>query len=433
MAAYLLISKSMKFLINKIFYFKKYKRERKRLILKLLTIIFLEIFFILASLILLPFFLFLKKIIDIRFYEITSNRIGHLLLNTELYLCKKQKNYNKKYSFDIFYFSEKISNKYISKHVKKNLKVLPRFFFSRFHKILELLKIDNIQVREINESYDKDNLLFEYKPFIQILDYEVENGWYQLEKNFQTPRELFENKIAFFSIRDSAYLDHEFPENKWNYHNYRDVDSDNFLLAAETLANKGYKVFRLGRKVAKPFKSKNSNVIDYANSNFKSDFLDLFIGKVSKFGVSTGTGIENVATAFRKPLCIIHVPFEKSYFHCGNLIMTRNHYSKSLKRNLTISEIFENGSKMKFKYSSELYENQGINLQENTKEEINDFVIERLNSLEQKNIDFFNTEHQREFWKVFNHNLNKYNIRYYNKINGYFSNIFLEKNEWFIK
>ena len=104
------------------------------------------------------------------------------------------------------------------------------------------------------------------------------------------------------------------------------MNSDNFLLAAETLANKGYKIFRLGKKVKKSFTSKNSNIIDYANSEFRSDFLDLFIGKVCKFGVSTGTGIENVATVFRKPLCIIHVPFELSYFHCGKL----NNDKKSL-------------------------------------------------------------------------------------------------------
>ena len=82
-----------------------------------------------------------------------------------------------------------------------------------------------------------------------------------------------------------------------------EMNSDNFLLAAETLANKGYKIFRLGRRL-KNHLHQNSNIIDYANSEFRSDFLDLFIGKVCKFGVSTGTGIENVATVFRKPLCI---------------------------------------------------------------------------------------------------------------------------------
>ena len=59
---------------------------------------------------------------------------------------------------------------------------------------------------------------------------------------------------------------------------------------------------------------------------------------------------------------------------------------------------------MNFRYSNDEYSDQRIILQENTREEINDFVVERLNSLEAKNDDFFNTEHQREFWKVFNHN-----------------------------
>ena len=68
--------------------------------------------------------------------------------------------------------------------------------------------------------------------------------------------------------------------------------------------------------------------------------------------------------------------------------MTRNHYSKLLGRNLTISEIFESGSKMNFRYSNDRYSDQGIILQENTREEINDFVVERLNSLRQKMMIF---------------------------------------------
>ena len=33
-----------------------------------------------------------KKIINIRICEVQTQRIGHLLLNSELYLCKRQQN-----------------------------------------------------------------------------------------------------------------------------------------------------------------------------------------------------------------------------------------------------------------------------------------------------------------------------------------------------
>ena len=78
----------MKYIINKFSYFIKYKKERKRLINKALRIIFFEVFFILISLFLLPFLFLLKLFFNLRLHEIKADRIGHLLLNTDLYLCK---------------------------------------------------------------------------------------------------------------------------------------------------------------------------------------------------------------------------------------------------------------------------------------------------------------------------------------------------------
>jgi len=431
-----IVKKFRYYFIYKLNYFFRYKKERKRLIKKFLRLFILEFVFIIISLIFLPFFLILKKYLNIRIHEIVTSRIGHLMLNSELYLCKlqfkKEKN-NKIKTLDIFYNTEKISNSYLFFLVKKKIFIYSRLFLSTFHKILIFFKIKNIEVIEIKESYDKNNLLDLYKPFLQIPKNDIIKGWKILEKKFNTPRDQFENKIIFFSLRDSVYLEDEFPDHEWNYHNYRDVDSNNYIYAAEALAEKGYKIFRIGKKVKKPFISNNPNIVDYANSNFRSDFLDIFLGKVSKFGLSTGTGIENIATIFRKPLCVIHVPFELSYFHCGNLIMTRHHYSEKLNRNLTISEIFEHGSTINFNYTTKNYKSLGIKLIESNEEDIKNFVLERLCSLKNSPKDYFKSELQEEFWKVFKFNLNKYNINYHKNINGFYSNFFLNKNRWFIK
>ena len=333
----------------------------------------------------------------------------------------------------IFYSGDFIVNKYFFSLLKKKLKIYPHYFFPIFHKVIKFFHIKNIQVTEIKDSYDKNNYFELYKPFIEIPDTDYKIGWRHLEKYFGTPKDIFKKKIVFFSLRDSTYLNKEFPYKDWSYHNYRDVDSDKFLLAAETLADKGYKVFRIGKNVEKKFNSKHPNVIDYANSEHRSDFLDIFLGKISKFGLSTGTGIENVATIFRKPLGIIHVPFEFSYFHCKNLITTRIHYSKNLNRNLTLSEIFDHGDKVNFKYNSHTYNSLGIVLKETEEDEIKDFVLERLENLDNNMDKFKNTPEQQEFWKIFKFNLKKYKISHHDKLSGYFSNVFLEKNNWFIK
>ena len=373
--------------------------------------------------------------INIRICEIQTERIGHLLLNSELYFCKKQKNIdkNKNKTFDIFYAGEFISNKYFFSLLKKKIKIYPYFFFSIFHKVAKKFRINNLEVSEIKQSFDKHDHLELFKPFIEIPNQDVNTGWRVLEKYFSTPRDIFEKKIVFFSLRDSFYLNKEFPNKDWSYHNYRDVDSDKFILAADILAEKGYKVFRIGKYVEKKFKSKHPNVIDYANSNYRSDFLDIFLGKISKFGLSTGTGIENIATIFRKPLGIIHVPLEFSYFHFKNLITTRIHYSNKLNKNLTLSEIFEHGAKVNFKYNMRAYDFLNITLKQVEENEIRDFVIERLETLENDLKEFKNNPIQQEFWKIFKFNVSKYNITSLNNIDGYFSNTFLKKNDWFLK
>ena len=60
--------------------------------------------------------------------------------------------------------------------------------------------------------------------------------------------------------------------------------------------------------------------------------MDIFLAKVCKFAVSTGLGIDNAPLIFRKPIAMIHLPFEFSYFHSSNLVMTKHHYSVKKKK-----------------------------------------------------------------------------------------------------
>ena len=85
-------------------------------------------------------------------------------------------------------------------------------------------------------------------------------------------------KFVCLIVRDSAYLPTINNKNKWEYHNFRDSDIDTYEKAALALAEKGYWVFRMGKVVRKPFKADHPNILDYANSNYRSDFLDIWHG-----------------------------------------------------------------------------------------------------------------------------------------------------------
>ena len=68
---------------------------------------------------------------------------------------------------------------------------------------------------------------------------------------------------------------------------------------------------------------------------------------------------------------------------------------------MTLSEIFDHGDKVNFKYNSHTYNSLGIVLKETEEDEIKDFVLERLENLDNNMDKFKNTPEQPEFLENF--------------------------------
>ena len=60
----------------------------------------------------------------------------------------------------------------------------------------------------------------------------------------------------------------------------------------------------MGSIVKENISTNNNKIINYANSQNRTDFLDIYLISKCKFYISTGTGLDLVATLFRKPLDI---------------------------------------------------------------------------------------------------------------------------------
>ena len=103
-------------------------------------------------------------------------------------------------------------------------------------------------------------------------------------------------------VRDSAYLNQQYPETNWKYHNHRDANIESYKKSALYLANKGYYVIRMGKFVNQSFDVDHPNVIDYANHSLKSDFMDIYLSAHCFFCISTCTGLDCVTQIFRKPV-----------------------------------------------------------------------------------------------------------------------------------
>ena len=205
-------------------------------------------------------------------------------------------------------------------------------------------------------------------------------------------------KFVCLNVRDSAYLSGP----SWDYHSYRDSNIENYILAAETLANRGYYVLRMGAKVNQELKSYHSKIIDYATNGMRNDFMDIFLGARCHFAISTGSGWDAIPEIFRRPIAYVNygpAGFFPSFSE-KNLGIIRHHVLEPENRELSLSEIFSN--KVGFCLRTSDYERQNIRLLENTSEEIRDVVVEMDERLSgtwvgEKDDDFL----QIKFWEMF--------------------------------
>ncbi|MBE7411826.1 MAG: TIGR04372 family glycosyltransferase [Leptospiraceae bacterium] len=249
---------------------------------------------------------------------------------------------------------------------------------------------------------DVNNLLDKYPAHLSFTQEEEIEGERQL-KLFGVPNN---GKFICITVRDSAYLDNQSNSSNlrvdWSYHNYRDGDIQNYVPALVALAEKGYVIFRMGAVVNKKMSVSHKNIIDYAVSDLRNDFMDIYLGAKCEFCISTGTGFDAVPFIFRRPIIYMnHVPLGIiATFSDKFIATTKLHWLKNEKRYMNFKEIFDSGAGY-FMRSSE-FESSGIDLIETSPEEIIEGVMEMESRIKGEWEDTIqDTELQKKFWEVF--------------------------------
>ena len=283
-----------------------------------------------------------------------------------------------------------------------------------------------------NKQDDRDvhNLLDRFPPNFQFTSEEESRGEAGL-REMGIPAKA---KFVCLFVRDSAYLDSYFPKNDWNYHSYRDCNIQNYVLAAEMLAERGYYVIRMGQKVLETINSAHPKVIDYATNGLRSDFMDIYLGAKCAFCISSSTGIDAIPMIFRRPVAFVsYVPIEFfSTFSDRFLGIFKHHLDAGSKRELSLSEISARG--VGTQVSTSNFETNEVDLIENTPEEIRDVAIEmdeRLAGTWQANSD--DEALQQRFWEIYPTDaINAYNGNpLHGEIRARFGATFLRNNpEW---
>ena len=382
--------------------------------------------------------------IIIRIEKAPSSNFGNFCFSLGIYYIKKKLKINqlKKKHLDLLYISQndKIYNKQLAKMWKRKIKFFPGYFLEPIHLINRLIpgwKIHNIKILSTELEKDVDNLIEKCLP----LDFTQEEETYGKEilKKFGLKPD---DKFVCLQARDSAYSHKKISPRfrDWSYHNYRNYNIDDFVMAAESLAERGYYVFRMGVVVEKPLNSKNKKIIDYANTDLRSDFMDIYLSAKCLFSVTTDSGFYELPYLFRKPTAILHCPVGRFPAYSDKfLLTTKKHVLENEKKELSLSEIFS--YELAYCCDARDFEKKGVKLIDYTPTDIKDLAMEMTDIVESKekpNLE--NDKLQNKFKNLFALNVqnssrheHKDIPKLQGKIRSRFSSKFLKENQNWLK
>lgn len=351
--------------------------------------------------------LILRPIIQIRLGLLRSDRLGHFAMNHEIFLADDECTpTNKRVSnFDIYFFGHvPVCNTQLGLMWQRRLRIWNNPLLYPCSLILRSSKIFNRHVCGEPTYLDRDvNLsLTRTSPSISFLDHEEVLGNRILE-DLGVPSGA---QFVCLSVRDSAYTA-QLGFGDLSYHDIRNADVDNYLLAANALTERGLYVLRMGKTVSKCFDTPNSMVIDYAMSIHRSDLMDVFLAKNCVFAMGTSNGFLALPLLFRRPYLETDLPTLGWIYSYSDrsLSLAKSFFNISSGQNLTLTEILK--SPVAFSNRKDTFDLNGIRLIDNTPEEIRDAAIEMFERVDNSITYSFNDRVlQDKFRRIFMSTLN---------------------------
>ena len=345
----------------------------------------------------------LKPIIFIRIGNLNASKIGPLSARPELYLCEKEKGIQPQNSYDLFIISEDnlICNGQLLKMWKRKLTVFN--FLTPIYKVFKWLSLFNDHLIEVtNAARDVHGLLDVSNIHLEFLTEEIKNAKIELSK---MGIKVTDNYVLIIN-RGQKYLDEYLSGTDFSYHEHRNVSINDFIPIAEKLTSNENYVIRVGHIVSDLLETTNPKIIDYDHCGFRTELLDIYLAATCRYIIGTDSGYLGVpGYIFRRPVVFVDFPnFEFiPPFLSSWLIIFKKYWLINEKRFMNISEILKSG--VGRCQSSHVFKDSGIEVVNNTPDEIVDVVMEmegKINGTWQMTNE--DEDLQKRFWSYFQSN-----------------------------
>lgn len=251
----------------------------------------------------------LRPAVVVRIGAINASRIGHLALDPEMCAAEKEVGVwlPRRPVFDVWYEwrgAYPVANGQLLAMWRRSLRVWPAWLWRRVDDVSRLLPGGAAHVVPVRKGVpglpdhqqgDAFGAMRRTQPHLAFTDDEIREARRQLEAAGHDPSA----RHVCVLVRDPAYQRVVVPGDHSN-NDFRDSDVAKFLPAMRWLADQGLTVYRMGAVVREPIGGVHPGVVDYATCGMRSELLDVWLAATCEFFLSTATGLDAVAIAFRR-------------------------------------------------------------------------------------------------------------------------------------
>ena len=333
---------------------------------------FIKFVLLVGSLIVLAIMKLIQPFVKFQLCIVGFHRYGHLALEPEVFLAEQEvSRANKKFTRPVVNLwslgpTAKQSNKYLARKWSERLTVVPSWMVSALHDAGEFLPALKLVEPRLSIT-GSENGLDKTEPHLSFSNEETADGQRGLLEIGIDPRRPYVCLI----VRDGGH-----------YRSKGDIESsgyelinfniNDFASAAEALIAHGYQVVRMGSGSEQPFTNAPTGVIDYASSNRRSEFLDVYLAATCAFAISTQTGPDAVCMLFRRPVLYVDVTRYCQFFF-GSKIATWTPV-RLLKNGkiLNLSDVVN--SEIAWFKDPNLFAVNGVSQQKSSEEELRDLI-----------------------------------------------------------
>jgi putative glycosyltransferase (TIGR04372 family) len=167
-------------------------------------------------------------------------------------------------------------------------------------------------------------------------------------------------------------------EDAWD--RVRNANVENYLTAIQSITARGGWVIRMGDPSLTPL-PELPQVVDYAFSPHRSDWMDVFLWATNRFFIGSHSGPYQIPPTFGRPCILSNIaPILGAPIYGQDLRLYKRYVDMKDKRPIPYGELLSTG--IGFVTSAGHLESLGVELLENTTEEIDEAVVEMMDRLE---------------------------------------------------